>query len=139
MILNIKRLHPNAQLPTKARPGDAAFNLYAVEDGAIDPLSTKSIPLGIATEFPDSLVAIIKDRSSLGKKGMHTFAGVIDSSYRGEWSVILYNATGSTFSYKAGDRIAQVLFLPVPAIEVHEVAQITASVRGDGGFGSTGK
>ena len=139
MILKVKKLHDNAILPKKALSGDAAFDLFAVEDGFVNPLSVRSIPIGIATEFPPEFYGDIRTRSSLAKKGIVSLGGVVDSGYRGEWGVILYNSTGSTFNYKAGDRIAQVLFLRVPAAEVNQVAELAESVRGEGGYGSTGR
>jgi dUTP pyrophosphatase len=137
MKLRVKLLRPEARPPKKALPGDAAFDLYTPESGSVNAFSTRTIPIGIATEFPENFVALVKTRSSLGKKGITTLAGVVDSGYRGEWAIVLHNLTGSTFHYQAGDRIAQVLFLPVESPEVIEVASLTESVRGNGGFGST--
>jgi dUTP pyrophosphatase len=64
---------------------------------------------------------------------------VVDCGFRGEWTVVLHNLSGSTFYYKAGDRIAQVLFLPVPAVEVCAIQNLSPSARGEGGYGSTGQ
>lgn len=138
MNIWFKRLHDQAQLPTKARRGDAAFDLYATDHITLPPGKVTLIPLGLASEFPAGYVAVIKDRSSVASKGLHTCGGVIDSGYRGEWKVAIHNSTLLHHQFARGDRIAQFLFLPVPEVDVVEVQVLNSSDRGEGAFGSTG-
>lgn len=145
--LKVKKLHPDAQLPTKAHASDAAFDLYV---SGIDWWQTGNgvyiLKTGIAVEIPEGYYGQIAGRSSLGKEGYVVLGGVIDSSYRGEVSVMLARMneradsnTQPSFVFTPGDRIAQLLILPVPQVEVVEVDELSSSERGTGGFGSTGK
>lgn len=145
--LKVKKLHPDAKLPTKAHASDAAFDLYLCGE---DPWQTGNgtyvLHTGIAVEIPEGYYGQIAGRSSLGKRGYVVLGGVIDSSYRGEVSVLLARmnepAPHNTFPFlvfSPGDRIAQLLILPVPQVEVAEVGELSSSERGTGGFGSTGK
>lgn len=137
--LRVQLLNPAACPPKKAKPNDAAFDLTAIESFALAPNERRTCGLGFSAEFPTTFVALIRDRSSLGSRGLHCLAGVIDASYRGEWKVVLLNTSVDTIEIQPGDRIAQCLFLPVPEVEVKVVDQLTESERGSGGFGSTGK
>lgn len=139
VVIKIKLLHPSAKAPARAKPGDAGFDLCAVEDISFQSGERQVCPLGLASEFTSSWVVLFRDRSSLGSRGLQCLAGVIDSTYRGEWKVILLNTGHEAIHIKAGDRIAQCLFLPVPEIDVQIVASLSETKRGDGGFGSTGK
>ena len=139
MRLSVKKLTPDATLPTKANPTDAAFDMYTNESYSLQPGERHTFTTGIATEFPPEYVALLRDRSSMGAKGITVLAGVIDASYRGEWKIVLLNTTSEAYEVKAGERIAQCLFLPVPAVEVREVSELGESDRGSGGFGSSGK
>lgn len=140
MHLNIKLVHPKA-MPFARNPADPAavgFDIFAPEDVTIDALTRKLIKVGVKTEFAEGWVGLIRDRSSMGNKGVTVFAGVIDPSYRGEWGVILYNSNGHHFEIKAGDKIAQVLFLPVGLPHVVIVdGELSESDRGSKGFGSS--
>lgn len=136
MHLLVKRL--SGFLPTRSRDG-VGFDLYAPEDGFVDPLSRKLVKVGIATEFTEGHAGMICDRSGMANKGITVLGGVIDPSYRGEWGVILYNTTPTLYEFKRGDRIAQVLFVPVQLPEAEEVeGELSVTARGSGGFGSTG-
>lgn len=115
------------------------YDLFAPEDGFIDALQRKLVKLAFCSEFTPGYVAKIFDRSGMGNKGITAFAGVIDPDYRGEWGIILYNSTHSTFRWKAGDRLGQVVFFKVELPEVCEVSSLTDTVRGVGGYGSTGQ
>lgn len=143
-MLKIKRLNPDVILPLRATPGSAALDIHAPQDfilraGEITP--TK-ISLGFATEFPESFAAVIIPRSSLGSRGLEiaNTAGLIDADYRGEWIAIL-RATGvHDIEIKKNDRILQVFFPLVWAGGVSEVVEeLTPTMRGDGGHGSTGR
>lgn len=139
MILNIKKLTPEAVLPSKAHTTDAAFDITTNESYAFQPGERHTFTTGFAAEFPSEYVALLRDRSSLGSKGIQVLAGVIDASYRGEWKVVLLNTSTEPYEIKAGERIAQCLMVPVPAFEVVEVDELGESDRGTGGFGSSGK
>lgn len=96
------------------------------------------IPTGIALEIPTNHVGLICDRSGLGSKALKTFGGVIDETYRGDVMVCLMNFSFFDYEVKAGDRIAQILILPVASPELEEVQELSSSERGTAGFGSTG-
>lgn len=145
--LKVKKLHPDAKLPTKAHASDAAFDLYLCgEDSWQSGNGVYALCTGIAVEIPEGYYGQIACRSSLGKKGYVVLGGVIDSSYRGEVSVMLArtnepasSSTPPSLVFSPGDRIVQLLILPVPQVEVVEVGELSSSERGTGGFGSTGK
>lgn len=149
MIIKIKKLHPDAKWPTKAYSLDAGFDLYSLQDVSICSSTTIKIRTGIALEIPEGWCGIIKDRSSLGSKGINCHAGVIDSSFRNEILVCLHNNNptdysigiplGSYYNIESGERIAQILFHQVPEVEIIEVDELSETERGNGGFGSTGK
>jgi dUTP pyrophosphatase len=135
----IKKLVPEAVLPAKKNPDDAGWDIVTIESATLAPGERRAFLTGLASEFPSDYVAVIKDRSSLGSRGLHTLAGVIDSSYRGEWKIIVLNTSDEPVHITAGDRIAQCLIVPVPEVQLLEVEELTDSARGIGGFGSTGK
>ncbi len=142
--LCVKKLTDTAQIPTKGNPNDAGWDLYADEDAIIGPKETKLISTGIAMAIPEGNVGLIWDRSSMGVKGIHRHAGVIDCGYRGEIKVCLHNAgatlgSDSSYEIKKGDRIAQLLIQHIPDFSISEVEILSTTTRGDGGFGSTGK
>lgn len=138
-MLKVKLLDRYALLPVK-KPGDAGYDLYANETVDIAPGSRGLVGTGIACEFPSNYVGRIVDRSGTAvKDGLHVIAGVIDSSYRGEWKIALYNTTKERVTVGAQTRIAQVLFYEVADFPVTEVDELSKTERGAGGFGSTGK
>ena len=119
---------------------DSGYDLYTYEDVSIAPLERVLIGIGIACEFPKNYVARICDRSGIAlKNGLHVMAGVIDSTYRGEWKILLYNTTRDVQYLDAQTRIAQVLFYQVANFGVGEVYYLSETIRGAGGFGSTGE
>lgn len=138
--VRIKRLHERAAIPTRTDPGNAGFDLYAVNGTVLYPNSDpEAIKLGFATAFSPGWVALIWDRSGMGRKGVRSLAGVIDSNYRGEWSVLLANLSTEPVSIDIGDRVAQVLFQRVEDAFFLEVDDLPDSTRGDRGFGSSGR
>lgn len=139
MQIKVKKIFHNSKIPTKGHPSDAGWDLYATEDVAIPAGSTALISTGVAFAIPDGYVGLIWDRSSMGVNGIHRFAGVIDSGYRGHVKVCLYNSTGKVYHVKRKDRIAQIVFQEAPCFEMVEVSDLSETMRGDGGFGSTGK
>lgn len=124
------------------KPGDAGYDLYALEDCTIAPWSRAMIPTGVYLEIPEGYVGFVKDRSSMALAGLHCFAGVIDASYRGEVKVILLNTNDTPYEIQAGHKIAQIIIIPcytAPLEPVESIEALTATERGSGGFGSTGK
>lgn len=138
-MIKVKRLHPQAQLPTKGSPWASGYDLYSLESTYLKPKLVTKLPLGIATEIPAGYCAMIKDRSGMGSKGIHVFGGVIDSDYRGEWSVLLFNSKGMHHRIEIGDRVAQFLVVAVPGFYLEWSEELGGTVRGVGGFGSTGQ
>jgi len=140
MKLKIKKLHPNAKIPSYAHHGDAGFDLYVPEPITLQPGDRKTIPLGIAVEIPDGYVGLMFDKSSLShKQVLKTFGNVIDSGYRGEIHAGLINQSGQTQTLEAGQKIIQMLIMPVMTVDIEEAEVLSESERGAGNFGSTGK
>lgn len=144
MKIKAKKLNINARLPFKATEGSAGADLFAcLEDKVIiKPGETKTIPLGIAVEIPTGFGGFLFPRSSLGTKHGITLpncVGVIDSDYRGEMCVPLINLGNADYIIYSGDRIAQLVILPVENAEYIFADELSDTVRGEGGFGSTGK
>ena len=139
--IEVQKVRPNAVIPTKANLTDAGFALYASMEGStiLNPREVKLIPTGIAMALPRNYAGLIWDRSSMGVGGIHRFAGVVDSGYRGEIKVCLYNSNDRPYLVNSGDRIAQILIQKVDNFYLREVASLNETDRGDGGFGSSGK
>ena len=142
MTLKVRRLDPRARLPTRAYPGDAGLDLYALEDGALDPGERASVRTGIAVEIPEGEAGLVLPRSGLAARhgiALVNAPGLIDSGYRGEIVVLLLNTDRSVrFEIASGDRIAQLVLVKVQTPEVVEVEGLAVSERGAGGFGSSG-
>ncbi|HET6864271.1 MAG TPA: dUTP diphosphatase [Solirubrobacteraceae bacterium] len=142
MTLKVRRLDGRARLPTRAYPGDAGLDLYALEDAALDPGERASVRTGIAVEIPEGEAGLVLPRSGLAARhgiALVNAPGLIDSGYRGEVRVLLLNTDhDSTFTVTAGDRIAQLVLVKVQTPEVVEVEDLAVSERGGGGFGSSG-
>jgi dUTP pyrophosphatase len=140
MLLKIKRLSPEAKLPTYAHPGDVGLDLYALADYDLKSGERQIFPVGFALEFPTGYAAIVKDKSSLPKNGgIQTMGGVFDAGYRGEYNVNLINLGSETYQIKKGDKIAQLVIFPVEIAQLEEVSELSDSSRGTGNFGSTGR
>ena len=137
--LAMKRVEAGATLPTRAHPDDAGLDLYALEDASLEPGAGRIVKTGVALAIPDAHVGLVCDRSSMAKKGLKTAGGVIDAGYRGELGVMLWNISGQTHGVKKGERIAQLLVIPISVPVPVEVEDLGATARGAGGFGSTGK
>lgn len=142
--IHVKKLSPNAILPTYGTNEAAGADLYAcLEDTvSVAPGETIWVPTGIALEVPKGCAGLIYARSSLGvKRGLAPAnkVGVIDSDYRGEIRVVLLNHSNQVQTVAPGERIAQMIITPVLTPAYEEVAELTDTVRGEGGFGSTGK
>lgn len=134
-------LHPNAKEPTYAKPGDSGADLCAVSETCVPTLGVTKIPLGVALELPDGYEAQIRPRSSLSAKGIWCALGTIDCGFRGELAAVLYNFSGDDYAVAAGDRIAQLVIVPVPRVKFTCVPyeELTQTARGTGGWGSSGR
>jgi dUTP pyrophosphatase len=139
--LKVKRLVEGAKLPTIANPGDLGYDLYATEDVLVDAGSgTTLVSTGIGCNFPTGYGALIRDRSGMAvKTSIFVVAGVIDNGYTGEIKVAFKNL-GTPYQIKAGDKIAQMVLVPVSAkFEVVPVDELDTTARGTNGFGSSGR
>ena len=115
MEIKVKKLSTEATIPTKANNSDAGWDLYVSEDAIIDPSKSELVSTHISFAIPEGYVGLIWDRSSMAaKRGLHRFAGVIDSGYRGEVKVCLWNSSDKYCVINQGERIAQILFQEVP-------------------------
>lgn len=142
--ISVKRLHPQAQLPTYGTPEAAGADLYACleESLVIEPGETVFVPTGLALEVPKGCAGLVYARSGLAcKQGLAPAnkVGVIDSDYRGEIRVVLHNHGKTPQTISHGQRIAQLIITPVLTPAYEEAEELTDTGRGSGGFGSTGK
>ncbi|MCB0989795.1 MAG: dUTP diphosphatase [Acidimicrobiales bacterium] len=144
VAIEIRRLHPLAEVPAYAKPGDAGADLVSVEEVVIEPAGGRAIvPTGVAIALPDGFVGLVHPRSGLAAKhGLTTLnaPGTIDSGYRGEIKVIMVN-TDPTHAYtvRAGERVAQLVVQRFETVDWVEVDQLDETERGEGGFGHTGR
>jgi dUTP diphosphatase len=137
-MLKVKKLSPDAVLPTVAHPGeDIGYDLYSSEDLSIAARGAAGVHTGIAIEFVPTAGGIVKTRSGLAKKRLLCNAGVIDAGYRGEIIILMENLGDEPCSIRKGDRIAQLLEHPFLAHEVVE-DELSDAARGEKGFGSSG-
>ncbi|MEG6615921.1 dUTP diphosphatase [Peptococcaceae bacterium 1198_IL3148] len=139
--IKVKKLSPDAQVPIKATLGSAGFDLHTVEEIYLKPGEHRAASTGLAFELPPGYAMLIYPRSGNAKKHGITLSnavGVVDSDYRGEVKVLLYNAGNHAVTFQPGDRIAQAIIHRLPAIEIVECEELNHTARGSGGFGSTG-
>jgi dUTP pyrophosphatase len=141
--LRFKRLSDAAQAPTRAHDGDAGYDLRAVEAATIGPGERASVGTGIAVAIPDGHAGLVLPRSGLAARhgiALVNAPGLIDSGYRGEVRVLLLNTDREQpFEVSPGDRVAQLVLVAFAGPEAEEADELDATVRGDGGFGSTGR
>ena len=124
------------------RAGDAGYDLYAIDEYLVGPRERVLVETGLHLEIPRDYVGLVKDRSSVASAGVHTLAGVIDSAYRGELKVLLVNLGEEVYAIKIGQKIAQLLIVPVYTASLDFVVSLpdlSATERGGSGFGSTGE
>ena len=140
--VQLKMLDPELEAPSYAHPGDAGADLRAREDVVLMPGERKLVPTGVAIALPEGFVALIHPRSGLATKHGLTIVnapGTVDAGYRGEISVTLLNTDSSQpIELRRGDRIAQMVIQRVEYAQFIPVSELSGSVRGTGGFGSTG-
>lgn len=143
MKLPVAKLKDGATLPTRAHEGDAGLDLYAAEAAHVGPGERWSVGTGIAVEIPAGHAGLVLPRSGLAREhgiALVNSPGLIDAGYRGEVRVLLLNTDpAETFRVEPGDRIAQLVIAPIALAEPVEASALSASARGDGGFGSTGR
>jgi dUTP pyrophosphatase len=141
--LPVARLKDDAVLPSRAHEGDAGLDLYACEAAHIGPGERWSVGTGIAVEIAEGHAGLVLPRSGLAKKhgiALVNSPGVVDSGYRGEIRVLLLNTDpADIFRVQPGDRIAQLIVVPIALAEPVEAAVLAESARGKGGFGSSGR
>lgn len=133
------KLDPGAIAPTRAHDTDAGLDLYAPEDRIIEAKGDATIKTGIHVQLPRGCAGLIVSKSGLNVKHGITSTGLIDEGYSGEITVKLYNHGGWDYKIKAGEKISQLVILPVRYEPVEIVDEIDSGERGDAGFGSTGR
>lgn len=135
-------LDNGAYMPTKAYPTDAGFDLRMPDNAEctlIRPHSSLTVDTGVHMAIPAGYVGMIKSKSGLNVKYGLRCEGVVDSGYTGSIVVKIYNDTGSFVDFRTGDKIAQLVILPIPKATLTQVDVLADTDRGDGGFGSTGR
>ncbi len=134
-------MDPDMPMVRPAKPGDAGVDLRSTEAMTIEPGARCLIPTGLAVAIPEGYAGFVQPRSGMAINkglGLLNSPGLIDSGYRGELKVIAINLGSGVLTIERGDRIAQLVILPVPAFLYEEVTELPGSERGAGGFGSTG-
>jgi dUTP pyrophosphatase len=143
VTLRFQRLTADAREPTRAHDGDAGLDLYAAESTRLEPGQRASVGTGIAVAIPEGHAGLVLPRSGLAARhgiSVVNAPGLIDSGYRGEVRVLLLNTDRSeSFDVEVGDRIAQLLVTPFAAPDLEEAGDLDQTVRGVGGFGSSGR
>lgn len=137
--IKVLKLDQSATLPTRAHKDDAGMDLYASEDVSYNPGQIIVIPTKIAVDIKPGHVGLVCDRSSMGKKGFKVAGGVIDAGYRGECNVVLMNLTGNHGCIRKGDKVAQMLIIPISTPNIVEVNALDVTERNNKGFGSSGR
>lgn len=137
----VKILNEYAQLPTRGSKDAAGLDLYCPFHIKVPADSQKKIPLGIAVEIPKGHMGLLVPRSSMSKTPLRcaNSVGIIDADYRGELSIAYENVSCSDYTIFRGDRIAQLIIVPIAIVDVEEAQTLSETERGDGGYGSTGK
>jgi dUTP pyrophosphatase len=143
VTLRCQRLSDAARLPTRAHDGDAGLDLYSAESARLEPGERVSVGTGIAVAIPPGHAGLVLPRSGLAARhgiSVVNAPGLVDSGYRGEVRVLLLNTDrDAAFEVDVGDRIAQLLVTPYSGAEVVEATDLDQTVRGAGGFGSSGR
>jgi len=140
MKLKVKKLHPEAKLPSYAKSGDAGMDIFVNEEITLNPGESVGIKSGLAFEVPEGFVGLIWDKSGLSiKHNIKTLGGVLDSGYRGELIVGVINLGKEPYTFEKGHKLTQLLIQPVEHAKIEEVEELSESERGEGGLGSTGK
>ncbi len=139
MKLLIKKIHPQATVPSFAHATDAGLDLCAVEAVTLAPGERRSIATGIAMAIPEGYVGLVWDKSGISHKGgLKTLGGVVDAGYRGEIFVGLHNLSDTSYTFAAGNKVAQILIQKIEQPELIETDALPEADRGEKAFGSTG-
>ena len=143
-VLRVKLVDDNKKkllLPKKSRKTDLGWDVFFCRDTKvlIKAGEVKTIPIGCVVKPPIGYGYLVKDRSSMGSKGLHIFAGVVDEEYIGELKIVMFNASKEDYTISYGDKIAQLILIKNVDLSVCEVTIMDNTSRGDAGFGSTGK
>ena len=140
MTIRVKKLHPDAKLPSYAHPGDAGMDLFALEQVTIKKGERARISTGIAMEIPHGYVGLVWDKGSIGSiQGLKNLGGVMDAGYRGDYIITLVNLSEKDYTIEKHNKIAQLLIQKIEHPEIVETNELSDSSRGEGRFGSTGK
>lgn len=138
MNLKVVKLHNDAILPSYAHPGDAGLDFYAYEGLFLKPMERVAVRTGIKMEIPEGYVGLVWDKSGRAlRDGLHTLAGVVDATYRGEIQIVITNLTEEPIEIKKGMKLAQMLIQRVEHAQLEEVRELSDTKRGEGAFGST--
>ena len=141
MEIPLQRLDDGLPIPAHAHPGDGGVDLYARESVRLEAGQRAVVPTGIAVAIPDGFAGLVTPRSGLAARNGISVVngpGLVDAGYRGEIKVVLVNLSSEAFAIDRGDRIAQFVVIPVTVQEFVPVEELPGSLRGSGGFGSTG-
>ncbi len=139
MKIKVKKLKENAKLPTYHHPGDVGMDMYAMETVTVKPGEHYRFWHGFALEFPEGYAGIVMDKGSISKAGLTHMGGVYDAGYRGEYNTLLVNLSNEAYTFEEGDKVSQLVIIPVVIGELEETDTLSDSARGEGKFGSTGK
>ena len=140
MKLKVKKVHPEAKLPSYAHPYDAGMDLFALEEVTVGVGEIGRVRTGLAVEVPEGYVGLCWDKSGLSMShGIKVLAGVLDSGFRGELVLAVINLGKEPYTFKKGHKVMQMLVQKVENPEIVEAEELAESVRGKKGFGSTGK
>ncbi len=137
-ILKIEKIKPNAKIPRRTYANDAGLDLYATDYYSLFPGDSVTVSTGIKMAIPEGYAGLIWDKSGVAKSGIHTTAGVIDSSYRGEIMVNMINLSEDIYNIAPGQKIAQILIQLAPSLKIEEAKINDSTDRDDNGFGSSG-
>lgn len=138
MIINVM-IDEGAYMPKKAHKVDAGFDLRTPVDACVMPHSSIVIDTGVHVEIPECFVGMLKSKSGLNVKHNLTSEGVIDCGYTGSIAVKIYNHGNEPYNFNKGDKITQLVIMPIPHVALLTVDKFEDTERGDGGFGSTGR
>ena len=139
MKIKIKRLHPDAKMPTRGTASAAGFDLYASKPAVLGSHEPKMIATGLAFEIPDSYVGVVYSRSSTAQQGVVITPLLVDADYRGEVFILANNQNDWPVEVRTGDRIAQIRIEKLIETEYEWAEELSETERGCGGYGSTGR
>tara|TARA_B100000287_G_scaffold88039_2_gene80581 strand:- start:7872 stop:8294 length:423 start_codon:yes stop_codon:yes gene_type:complete len=139
MTLRVKKLHPDAVIPTRTSPHSVGYDLYSMEDITVPSMDRRIVSTGVCATLPPGVYGRIAPRSGMTLKyGIQTGAGVVDPDFTGELVVVLFNFGSEDFEIKRGNRIAQMILERCETPLIEEVIELTETERGDNGFGWSG-